>query len=393
MASLGLVNVNLQTRIRNHLLAVDFDVDNELVALLGRDGAGKTEILRSLAGVYAPENGAVEIQGRTVFNSALAINTPAAERHVGWVPNISALFPQQTVAENVRFPFRRGYPLSDHEAERRIDETLEFMGLSSKRNRLVNDLPEQEQYAVALARTLVLDPELLLIDQPFAGMAVPLQRKLRHDVQRVRRAIGVPALVATTDLEEAYEIADRIALMHDGRILQIDAPRTLVTRPANRGVAELVRSVNIFPATVIERFDDGVAVRTELGTFHVAGLDPDATDMEAVIRPEHVRILAEDESPAAHENVIYGTVLETTDYGALFTLAFQPDGAPSSRVLEISVSEPRFRQLELASRGRRAAVLPPHALHLMDLPSDEIVVDDNWIPDRPEASESQEPLS
>lgn len=391
--SLGLINVQLQTRIRNHLLSVDFSVDNELVALLGPDGAGKTEILRSLAGVYTPENGAIEIQGRTVFNSAIAINLPAGQRHVGWVPNISSLFPHQSVAENVRFPFRRGYPMSEHESERRIDETLDLLSLAGRRNRLVRDLDMREQYWVALARTLVLDPEVLLIDQPFAKMDVSLQRKLRHDVQRIRRLIGVPALVATTDLEEAYEIADRIALIHEGRLLQIDPPRTLVTRPANRAVAELVRSVNIFPATIIEWFDDGVAIETDIGTLQVAGLRPTASEMEAVIRPEHVRVLADDESPTAGENVLHGTVLEVTDYGALVTLVFHPDGAPSSQVLEISLSEPLFRQLDLARGGRRSIVLPSHALHLMELPEDVENAESSWIPEETESTDSQEPIA
>jgi len=390
---LGLINVQLQTRIRNHLLAVDFMLDNELVALLGRDGAGKTEILRSLAGVYAPENGVIEIQGRTVVNTALAINVPSAERHVGWVPRVGSLFPQQSVAENVRFPFRRGYPLSELESERRIDEVLDLLSLAPRRNRLVRDLDLREQYWVALARTLVLDPELIVIDQPFTEFDVTLQRKLRHDVQRVRRLIGVPMLVGTTDLEEAYEIGDRIALIHAGQLLQIDPPRRLVTRPANRAVAELVRSVNVFPATVLERYEDGVAVETELGTLHVAGLRPASTRLEAVIRPEHIRILGDNESPAAHENVLHGTILETIDYGALFTLAFQPDGAPSSRVLEISVSEPLFRQLELERRGRRAVVIPSHALHLMELPSEELSGEEEWIPNESESTERPEPLA
>ncbi|CAN5494861.1 hypothetical protein BH23CHL2_BH23CHL2_35360 [soil metagenome] len=389
--SLDLVKVQLQTRIRNYLLSVQLAVGNELIALLGSDGAGKTEILRSLAGVYTPENGSIEIQGRTVFNSALAINLPSAERHVGWVPKISSLFPNQSVAENVRFPFRRGYPVSEQEAERRIDETLDLLALAERRNRLVRDLDPCEQYWVAMARTLVLDPEVLVIDQPFDDMEVTLQRKLRHDIQRIRRLVSVPALVATSDLEEAYEIADRIGLVHEGQLLQVDPPRTLVTRPVNRIVADLVRSVNVFPATVIESFNGGLVVKTDFGTLHVAGLQREIGEAEAVIRPEHIRILAEDEHVPGEENVLYGTVLETTDYGALLTLVFHPDSAPSSRVLEITVSEPLYRQLDLESRGRRAIVLPAHALHVMDIPED-LYNRDHWIPDETTTMNNQEPL-
>lgn len=390
--SVDLVKVQLQTRIRNHLLSVDFSAGNELVALLGREGAGKTEILRSLAGVYAPENGSIEIQGRTVFNPALAINVASAQRHVGWVPKVSSLFPTQSVSENIRFPFRRGFPLSEHEAERRIDETMELLGLEGRRNRLVSDLDPREQYWVALARTLVLDPEVLLIDQPFDGMEVTLQRKLRHDIQRIRRLISVPALVATSDLEEAYEIGDRIALIHEGQLLQIDPPRRLVTRPANRIVADLVRSVNVFSGEVLEEFQDGLIVETNLGMLHVAGVRHELGDVEVVIRPEHVRVLSESGSRTSNENVVHGTILETTDYGALYTLVFHPDGAPSSMVLEVSVSEPLYRELKLEARGHRAVELPAHALHVMDVPV-ELQTSDDWIPDETRQVENQEPLA
>jgi ABC-type Fe3+/spermidine/putrescine transport system ATPase subunit len=391
MVAMEFVKVRLQTRIRDYLLSVAFTVDDELVALLGRDGAGKTEILRSIAGVYAPEHGVIEIQGRTVFNPALAINEPPVERHTGWVPAMTALFPNETVAENVRFPFRRGYPLSQHESERRIDEVLDLLSLSERRNYLLRDISEREQYWVALARTLVLDPQVLLIDQPFRGLDVTLQRKLRHDVQRIRRMIGVPALVATTDLEEAYEIADRIALLDEGRLLQIAPPRTLVTRPANRLVADLVRSVNVLPGAILETFDDGLAVRTEVGTLHVAGIVREPGEVEVVIRPEHIRILGPEDHPPANDNVLTGTLLETTDYGPLHALTFHPDGAPAGSILEISVSEPLFRELKLDRLGRRQAVLPSHAIHVMD-PTPDFGVQPEWFDGSALEAQEQEPL-
>ena len=389
---MNLINVELQTRIRSHLLDVQLSIGNELLALLGRDGAGKTEILRSIAGVYSPESGAIDIQGRTVFNPALAINVPSAMRHVGSVPRSSALFPSQTVAENIRFPFRRGYPLSEHESERRIDEILELLRLSEHRNRLVRDLDDREKFWVALGRTLVIDPELLLLDQPFAGLEVTLQRKLRHDLQRIRRDIRVPAVVATSDLEDAYEIADRIALIDAGRILQIDPPRKLVTRPSNRAVAELVRSVNLFPVTILDVDDDGTTVTSDLGTLHVAELRPSLSEMEAVIRPEHIRVLVDHEEMRTLENVISGTVLESTSYDALVAMMFHPDGAPSSRVLEISVSEPFYRQLPLGPGERCSVVLPPHALHLMELPVEELVQEEDWAHEGLDAEDNQEQL-
>ena len=389
---MNLINVELQTRIRSHLLDVQLSIGNELVALLGRDGAGKTEILRSIAGVYSPESGAIDIQGRTVFNPALAINVPASLRYVGSVPRIDALFPTQSVSENVRFPFRRGYPLSEHEAERRIDEILELLRLSEYRNWLVKDLGIRERFWVAIGRTLVVDPEFLLLDQPFVDLDVTVQRKLRHDLQRIRRDIQVPALVATSDLEDAYEIADRIALIETGRILQIDSPRSLVTRPSNRAVAELVRSVNLFPISVLETSDDGTVISSDFGTLHVAGMSPESTEMEAVIRPEHIRVLNDSDEMHSLDNVVTGTVLETTNYGALIALMFHPDGAPSARVLEISVSEPFFRQLALGPGERCSVVLPPHAVHLMELSVEENIEQEKSVPENPGVEENQEQI-
>ncbi len=387
------VKVQLQTRIRDYLLSVSLSIGNELLVLLGRDNAGKTEILRSVAGVYNPEHGRIEIQGRTVFDPALAINLPPGERHAGWVPSVDALFPNETVAENVRFPFRRSHPYSHHESERRIDEVLDLLSLSVSRNRLVRDLDERSQYWVALARTLVLDPEILLIDQPFREMEVSLQRRLRHDVQRVRRMIGIPAMVATSDLEEAYEIGDRIALIDRGEVLQVDPPRTIVTRPASRSVAEIVRSVNVMRGSVLESFDDGIAVRTDIGTLHVAGMSHDPGEVEVVIRPEHIRILPEDEMAPGDENVLTGILLESTDYGALHSLAFQPDGSRRSTILEISVSDPLYRQLDLEALGRRRVLLPPHAVHVMDLSQETPDVTPEWIADDPLSTEERGPLS
>lgn len=359
------VKLQIETRLREHLLSVQFGFGDELVALLGRDGAGKTEILRSIAGVYTPEQGVINIQGRQVYNTALAINIPPSQRHAGWVPNLSALFPQQTVEENIAFPFRRGYPLPEHEAARRVDEILDLLNLSAERRRMLGELDVRRRHAVALGRALVLDPDVLLLDQPYKELEVSEQRKLRHDLQHLRRWIGLPTLFATSDLEEAYEIADRIALIDTGQLLQFAPPRTLVTRPANRAAAELVRAVNIFPGKVIERFSDGAAVETPIGTLEVRGIDADLGPVEVVIRPEHIRILAEEDEPPVDDNLLDGEFIDETDYGPLHSLIFQPDGARDADVLEISVNDLVFRQQNLNELGRRRIVLPCRAVHLM----------------------------
>lgn len=359
------IRLQIKTRLRDHLLAVDLAVGNELVAILGRDGAGKTEILRSIAGVYTPEEGTIQIQGRTVFDAGAGIHLPPIERHAGWIPHISSLFPQQSVAENIAFPFKRGYPMPEHEAVRRIDEVIDLLDLTSVRNRLLADIDDRRKHAVAIGRAIVLDPDILLLDQPYYDFDVGLQRKVRHDLQHLRRWIGIPALFATSDLEEAYEIADQIALLDRGRILQVAPPRTLVTQPANRNVADLVRSVNVLEGDVIETFDDGVAVETPIGILQVLGKRLPLGPVDVVIRPEHVRILPADEQYAHDDNVLTGELIDDTDYGPLHSLTFHPDGAGPADVLEISVNDLAFRELELEGLGKRRVVLPARAVHIM----------------------------
>lgn len=364
-APVGNIRIEIETRMREQLLSVNFSVENELVVLLGRDGAGKTEILRSLAGVYAPERGRIEIQGRPVYDPTLNINLSPSERHVGWVPHISSLFPTQTVVENISFPFRRGYELSEHEAARRLDEILDLLQLSSQRHTQVQDLDQRLQQLVAIGRALVLDPEALLLDQPFRGFDQSSRRAARHDLQDLRRKVSVPGILATPDLEEAYEIADQIALLERGQLLQLAPPRTLVTRPSSREVADLVRSVNVFPGTVLDVFYDGAAVETSIGTLQVLGIEPQAGPVDVVIRPEHIKILQAADPTPADENVLFGELLEHTDFGALHGLTFHPDGAAIDDLLEISVSDPVFREHRLAELGQRRIILPPRAIHLM----------------------------
>ena len=359
------VIIRIDTRLRDHLLSVSLSFGNELVALLGRAGAGKTEILRAVAGVYTPEHGVIELQGRTVFNAALTINLPPPERHAGWAPHVTALFPKQTVFENVAFPLRKSGRFQRREAERRIIEVLELVSLQHLTRALPEELDDRQRYMLAIARALVIDPDVLLLDQPYRDLDVGLQRQVRDDFKELRRRISVPTLFATEDLEEAYGLADRIALIEDGRLLQFDTPRAVVTKPSNRSVADLVRSVNVFSGTVIEAFSDGAVVETPIGTLHVVGSAAREGDVEVVIRPEHIRVLPLAERPPRDANVLRGLVIEDENLGPLHALTFLPNGARPGDVLEIAVSDLLHRELELHRPGERNVILPAHAVHLM----------------------------
>jgi ABC-type Fe3+/spermidine/putrescine transport system ATPase subunit len=198
---------------------------------------------------------------------------------------------------------------------------------------------------------------------------------VRDDFKELRRRIGVPTLFATADLEEAYGIADRIALIEDGRLLQFDTPRAVVTKPSNRSVADLVRSVNVFRGTIIEAFSDGAVVETPIGMLHVVGSAVRHGDVEVVIRPEHIRILPLQEQPPRETNLLRGLVIDDDDLGPLHALTFLPNGARPGDVLEIAVSDLLYRELELQRPGERNVILPAHAVHLMSLQPEMAGVD------------------
>ena len=288
------LTVSLETRLKDFMLSLSFEMGDELLALVGRAGSGKTVVLRSVAGVYVPDSGSIAIRGETVFSTGLDISVPPAERYVGYVPQAHQLFPHLTVAENVGFSLTRRRDQSAdqmRDAERRIGELLELLQLTRIADVVPADLSEIEQQRAALARALALDPEILLLDDPFATLDSGTRRQARSELSELRRLINVPVLLATSELEEAYEIADRIALIDRGSLLQISPPRQLLMRPSSRRVAEIVRSVNVIPGTVIAATGETIEVTTPLGILRVSDLSGIHGEVDVVVRPEHVRPL------------------------------------------------------------------------------------------------------
>jgi ABC-type Fe3+/spermidine/putrescine transport system ATPase subunit len=361
-------SVALETRLRDYMLSLAFEVGNELLAIVGASGSGKSIILRSIAGVYRPDAGKVEIMQQVMFQPALAINVPPSQRGIGYVPQNFALFPHLTVADNIAFPIRRGAHALVTETDRRVEELLDLLDLTRHRDRFPGDLMPEERVRVALARALVIDPDLLLLDDPFAGLDIGPRRQARAEFAELRRLAGVSTILATGDLDEACEIADRVAIVDRGTLLQLDVPATVLIRPENRRVAHLIGAHNVLLGTVVELSALGVLVDTSVGVLHVAGptarVDED-DDVDLVIRPDQIRILPESEQPHADDNVLHGSIVDEVVHGADHALVFQPDGAAEGASLQIVVSDLAYQQLHLAPGTQRSIVLPMHALHVM----------------------------
>jgi iron(III) transport system ATP-binding protein len=211
----------------------------ELLAVLGPSGCGKTTMLRLIAGFEMPDSGEVRIDGRAVSGGDWV---PPERRHVGMVFQDYALFPHLSVAENI------GYGLPRSRRAERVAEVLALVGLAGLGERRPHELSGGQQQRVALARALAPEPSIVLLDEPWSNIDPLLRGAMRDDIARILRTAGVTVVLVTHDQEEAFSLADRIALMDAGRIVQVGTPEEMYYRPVTRRVAEFVGATNFVPA-------------------------------------------------------------------------------------------------------------------------------------------------
>ena len=265
----------------------------ELVALLGPSGSGKTTLLRVIAGFEVPDAGRVAIAGRPVAGDGAWVEPE--HRRIGMVFQDGALFPHLTVAGNVGFGAER---------RERVAECLELVGLSGRAGDYPHELSGGERQRVALARALAADPDVVLLDEPFAALDAGLRDSLRQEVTGILRAAGTSALLVTHDQAEALSLAATVAVMRDGRIEQVGTPEEIYDRPSSRWLAEFLGDADVLPGTA-----DGGTVSCELGRFS-AGRELSGA-VQVVIRPESVAIGHGGAARDAPEAV----VLERSFYG------------------------------------------------------------------------------
>ena len=256
----------------------DLDVvTGHLTALLGPSGCGKSTLLRVIAGFERLDAGSVSVSGRPVAGPGLHL--PPESRKAGIVPQEQALFPHLSVAANV------GYGL-DREGRRsgRVESLLEVCGLGGLGTRMPHELSGGQQQRVALARALAPEPAVVLLDEPFANLDATLRGELRAEIAAILRAAGQTALLVTHDQDEALSMADTVAVMRAGRIVQHGGPDEIYTQPADAWVAGFVGLANVLRGDVTEIGE----VVTALGTTTVAGQPVVRGKADVVIRPEQL---------------------------------------------------------------------------------------------------------
>jgi iron(III) transport system ATP-binding protein len=250
----------------------------ELVAVLGPSGCGKTTLLRTIAGFERPDAGYVVVGGEVVAGPGRFV--PPEKRRIGMVFQEYALFPHLSVAGNVGFGLA-ARPRAEREAL--TWRTLELVGLQHKAERHPHELSGGERQRVALARALAPEPALVLLDEPFSNLDATLRAGLRREVELILRDAEATALLVTHDQEEALSLADRLAVMREGRIVQVGAPEDVYGRPASRWAAQFVGEVNVLSGVA-----HGSGVETELGVFDLRV--PASGSVHVAVRPEQLEV-------------------------------------------------------------------------------------------------------
>jgi len=274
----------------------------EIVVLLGPSGCGKTTTLRCVAGLEHPSAGTVSIGGEVVSAPARNILVPPRLRNVGMVFQSYAVWPHMTVAQNVAYPLKHR-KVSRAEQGRRVAEVLDVVGLGDYASRPVVALSGGQMQRVALARSLVYQPRLLLLDEPLSNLDAKLRLRLRDDLRRIIKQTGVTALYVTHDQSEAVVLGDRIGVMRSGRILQLASAEEIYNRPADLFVANFTGASNLLAGRVIERAGDLGLVEADDGQRLTAWLPQTIAAGEAVkiaVRPENVRMGAAAETGDAN---------------------------------------------------------------------------------------------
>jgi iron(III) transport system ATP-binding protein len=270
------------------LRGVDLVVPSgQFLAILGASGSGKTTLLRIIAGFERPDAGQVRL-GSTVVDDAGDEWVPSEKRRIGYVPQEGALFPHLSVGRNVAFGLDRGQRKSA-----RVNQLLELVGLAGLARRYPHQLSGGQQQRVALARALATDPEIVLLDEPFASLDASLRASVRADVQEVLRRASTTAVLVTHDQDEALSMADQVAVLRDGVIGQVDTPSNLYGLPRDHDLAQFLGEANLLVGTVSSH-----SATTALGTSELAAwFGPTSGPAERVparvmVRPEQLQLSA-----------------------------------------------------------------------------------------------------
>lgn len=351
------LDLDVRLPLHGFTLAPVLRTHSPRIALFGASGSGKSLTLEVIAGLVRPRAGYVRLGGEALFEADTRVNLPPQQRRVGYVPQRFHLFPHMSVAANVAYALRSG-----RRERGRVAELLDVVGLAGVADRLPGQVSGGQQQRVAFARALAAEPRLLLLDEPFASLDDIVRSRLRRYLAELLRRIGTPTLLVSHNLVEATMLADTVAVMQGGRIVQVGSGDDVMLRPADTYVAELAGMTNRLHATVLDAH--GGRMRVDWQGHVLLAPASGARPGEPVtlgIRPEHVLLPSLDAgAPAAtREGTVDATIAGTLQEGLERRVTLHTVAGDN---LEMMLSERIYHRYDLAV-GRSIAVrLEPHHL-------------------------------
>jgi len=292
---------------------VTFAVDDgSFTVLLGPSGCGKTTALRTIAGFYEPDEGEIYIKGK------LVTNVPPHKRNTGMVFQNYALFPHMKVFDNIAYGLRFRESLKT-DAEQRVRKVAKMLGIEPLLDRFPAQLSGGEQQRVAVARALVIEPEVLLLDEPLSNLDAKVRVRVRVELKKLQRELGITAIHVTHDQDEALAIGDTIVVMNKGRVVQIGTPTEIYFKPKTRFVADFIGTANFLKATVAKATKEEILLSVGPGTVLSASGSQDTSVREGQevtlsVRPENVEVSKE--KPAQGPNILEGEIRDTIFMGS-----------------------------------------------------------------------------
>jgi len=335
---------------------VDLEVEpGQLFFLLGPSGCGKTTLLRMLAGFTDPTSGSIRFGDKDVTH------LPPHKRNTGMVFQGYALWPHMTVRQNVAFGLDvRKVPAE--EKSKRVNQALSMVQMGPYADRKTNQLSGGQQQRVALARAIVVEPTVLLLDEPLSNLDAKLRADMRMQIRSICKQAGITGVYVTHDQKEALSMADGIAVLNNGNVMQVGPPREVYDRPTSRFVADFLGETNFIPAEVKGREGDTLLLETIAGTLRSAVFPddlPDKGNVTCSVRPEAIRLLHENATPEPGSNHVTATRAGLTYLGemAQYKLKLTDDLDVSAFELNPRTLEPEGKQLTIAFDPQDTVVL------------------------------------
>jgi iron(III) transport system ATP-binding protein len=339
---------------------VSFSVpEGRLFTLLGPSGCGKTTTLRSIAGLERPTSGTIRANNRVVYSSAGKVFVAPNHRQFGMVFQSYAIWPHMTVFENAAFPLQvRRQRMSANEIRDRVTKVLSAVSLEQYAEREATRLSGGQQQRLALARALVMEPKLLLLDEPLSNLDAKLREKMRFELKKIQRELGLTTIYVTHDQSEALALSHEIAVMNQGKIVQIGSPRDIYEHPSTTFVADFIGSTNFVEGVVRGSEDEQLVVETPIGKLEVSSRSrvSSGANISLSIRPEDLRL--SEAAPAPSEStVISGTVEAKVFLGECIDFKINVNGVQLLARSHPSVRTPIGEKIHIAIDPQKCTVL------------------------------------